>query len=65
VTVRVTLPDGVIDEYLRFGDSYVAHTDGTLDVLRIGANDSYKYGSAEWTDVEGDQKATVKRRIFG
>jgi hypothetical protein len=33
VTVHVTLPDGETDEYMRFGDSYVKHTDGTLDVL--------------------------------
>jgi hypothetical protein len=65
MTVHVTLPDGETDEYMRFGDAYVKHGDGTLDVLRVGAKASYSYASGEWSDVEGDQKATAKRRLFG
>jgi hypothetical protein len=65
MTVQVRLPDGATDEYMRFGDSYVKHSDGTLDVLRIGAKASYSYASDEWSDVEGDEKASAKRRLFG
>ena len=65
MTVHVTLPDGATDEYMRFGDAYVKHGDGSLDVLRIGATASFSYASGEWSDVEGDQKASAKRRIFG
>ena len=65
MTVQVTLPDGATDEYMRSGDSYVKHSDGTLDVLRVGAKASYSYASGEWSDVEGDQKTTAKRRLFG
>jgi hypothetical protein len=50
---------------MRFGDSYVKHTDGTLDVLRIGAKASFSYASGDWSDVEGDEKASAKRRLFG
>jgi hypothetical protein len=46
-------------------NSYVKHTDGTLDVLRIGAEASFSYASEEWSDVEGDEKASAKRRLFG
>jgi hypothetical protein len=35
--VTVTLPDGGADKYMRFGDVYVKHNDGTLDVIRGGA----------------------------
>jgi hypothetical protein len=65
MTVHVRLPDGATDEYMRFGDSYVKHTDGTLDVLRIGAKAPYSYASGEWSGVEGDQKTSAKRRLFG
>ena len=37
MTVTVTLPDGVTDKYMRFGDAYVKHDDGRLDVVRGGA----------------------------
>lgn len=32
MTVTVTLADGGTDKYMRFGDSYIEHMDGTLDV---------------------------------
>src|SRR4029078_1887896 len=38
MTVTVTLPDGGTDAYMRSGDAYVKHNDGTLDVLRVGAH---------------------------
>jgi hypothetical protein len=37
MTVTVTLPDGRTDKYMRFGDAYVKHHDGGLDVVRTGA----------------------------
>jgi hypothetical protein len=37
MTVTVTLRDGETDKYMRFGDAYVKHNDGTLDVIRTGA----------------------------
>lgn len=38
MTVSVTLQDGATDKYMRFGDAYVKHNDGSLDVVRCGAN---------------------------
>lgn len=63
MTVKVTLPGGRSDEYMRSGDAYVKHNDGTLEVFRVGAERAYSYASGEWTDVEGDRK-TAKRRGF-
>jgi len=57
----VTLRDDGTDEYMRFGDAYVKHNDGTLDVVRTGAKLPYSYASGAWTDVEGDQKGFKKR----
>jgi hypothetical protein len=37
MTVKVTLRNGGTDNYMRFGDAYVKHHDGTLDVVRTGA----------------------------
>jgi hypothetical protein len=56
VTVTVTLPDGTADKYMRFGDVYVKHHDGSLHVLRGGAKQPYSYAKGAWTDVDGDQK---------
>lgn len=64
MTVTVTRLDGGSDEYMRFGDAYVQHDDGTLDVVRTGSNVPYSYASGEWTDVEGDQSKWKKRRRF-
>ena len=64
MTVTVTLPDGGTDKYMRSGDAYVKHTDGTLDVVRTGAKQALSYASGEWSDVQGDQKR-FKRRLWG
>ena len=61
MTVSVTLSDGRTDNYMRFGDAYVKHHDGTLDVLRSGAKQPHRYGIGEWTDVEGDEKRFKNR----
>lgn len=65
ITVTVTLPDGGAEKYMRFGDAYVRHNDGTLDVIRGGAKAPYSYAPGEWTDVEGDQRKSTKRRFWG
>ena len=63
MTVTVTLPDGGADRYMRFGDTYVQYDNGTLDVVRTGAQE-FHYASGAWTDVEGDQKSWKKARAF-
>jgi hypothetical protein len=45
MTVTVTLPDGGTDAYMRSGDAYVKHNDGTLDVIRVGAQQPHRYAS--------------------
>ena len=60
MTVSVTRRDGGTDRYMRFGDAYIHHNDGTLDVFR-GANKPYSYASGEWSEVEGDQKKSRGR----
>ena len=55
-TVTVTLRDGDTDEYMRYGDTYTKHDDGTLDVVRDGAKESYSYPPGVWTNVHGDEK---------
>ena len=62
MTVHVQLPDGGTDEYLRFGDAYIKHSDGTLDVVRIGSKVPHSYASGAWTGVEGDQSKWHNRR---
>ncbi len=61
MTVTVTLADGGTDKYLRFGDSYIEHTDGTLDVMRGGAKGAHHYEPGEWTHVVGDRRRSIKR----
>jgi hypothetical protein len=56
MTVTVTLQDGATDKYMRFGDVYVKHNDGRLDVIRCGAKDPYSYAAGAWTDVQGNEK---------
>ena len=65
MTVTVTLPDDGTDKYMRFGDVYVEHNDGGLDVYRGGAKQTHSYASGEWTDVEGDQKRFKRRGCWG
>jgi hypothetical protein len=65
MTVEVTLPGGGSDKYLRFGDVYVKHNDGTLDVFRVGAKEAHSYASGDWTDVEGDRKRIKRRGLWG
>jgi hypothetical protein len=64
VTVTVTLPDGATDKFMRFGDVYVKHHDGSLDVIRGGAKEPYSYASGQWTDVKGDEKRWKKGRFW-
>jgi hypothetical protein len=55
MTVSVKLPDGGVDQYLRHGDSYVKHSDGTLEVIRNGVKEHPKYPAGQWADVSGDE----------
>ena len=50
---------------MRFGDAYVKHDDGRLDVVRGGAKQPHRYASEEWTDVEGDEKGWKTGRFWG
>lgn len=61
MTVKVTLLDGRLDEYMRYGDAYIKHQDGSLDVFRSGAKLPYSYAAGDWSDVEGDEKKWSKR----
>ena len=56
MTVTVKLQDGATDKYMRFGDVFVKHNDGRLDVIRCGAKDPYSYAAGAWTDVQGNEK---------
>ena len=64
MTVTVTLPDGNVNEYMRFGDSYVEHADGTLNVHRTGANEAYVYAPSEWSEVRGDESKGLTNRSW-
>ena len=48
---------------MRFGDAYIKHDDGTLDVIRGGGKRPFSYATGEWTDVEGDPRKWKKRRF--
>ncbi|MBX7432581.1 hypothetical protein JDV09_10770 [Mycobacterium sp. Y57] len=61
MTVKVTLPDGRTDEYMRSGDAFVKHHDGSLDVVRGGAPVPHRYAAGTWSEVEGDEKTWNKR----
>ena len=43
MTVIVTLQDGDTDQYMRYGDTYIKHNDGALDVVRDGAKEPHSY----------------------
>ena len=60
----MTLPSGGADRYMRFGDAYVKHDNGALDVVRTGAKESFHYESEGWSDVAGDEKSW-KKGFFG
>lgn len=64
MTVTVTLPDGHTDEYLRSGDNYVKHEDGSLDVVRGGAPQPLSYAAGDWAEVAGDQSKWQKHRFW-
>ena len=64
MTVNVTRSDGGTDEYARFGDAYVKHNDGTLDVVRTGSKVPHSYEQGEWTDVDGDERKSKARRFW-
>jgi len=63
MTVSVTLSDGRTDNYMRFGDAYVKHHDGTLDVLRTGAKQPHRYAVGEWTDDRVAMRLLRGRRV--
>jgi hypothetical protein len=65
MTVTVTLQDGATDKYMRFGDEYVKHNDGTLDVIRDGAKRPYHYAPGAWTDVKGNEKRLKRSHFWG
>ena len=65
MTVTVTLRDGTSEIYMRFGDAYVKHGDGTLDIIRGGVKGSFSYAPGEWTDVQGDQKTMEESPFLG
>jgi hypothetical protein len=50
---------------MRFGDTYVKHDDGTLDVFRDGAKDPHSYAEGAWTSVQGDEKHRKRSRFQG
>ncbi|MFN6546862.1 hypothetical protein [Mycolicibacterium nivoides] len=56
MTVQVTRNDGVTDEFGRFGDCYIKHTDGSLEVVRAETMPAATYPAGRWTEVVGDEK---------
>ena len=65
MTVTVTLQDGDTDKYMRFGDTYIKHDDGTLNVVRDGAKEPHSYAPGVWSNVQGDEKQLKRRRFQG
>jgi hypothetical protein len=63
MTVTVTLQDGETDNCMRFGDTYIKHNDGTLEVICGGAKEPHSYAPGVWTNVQGDEKS-LKRSGF-
>ncbi|MGV0735748.1 hypothetical protein ABQF35_03675 [Mycobacterium syngnathidarum] len=56
MTVQVTRNDGLTDEFARFGDRYVKHADGSLEIIRAGTMQPATYPAGGWTGVAGDEK---------
>jgi hypothetical protein len=63
MTVSVTLRDGATDSYMRYGDEYIKQDDGTLEVVRAGADRPYSYAPGLWTGVQGDEKRLTRSRF--
>ncbi|WP_135454686.1 hypothetical protein [Mycobacterium sp. DL99] len=61
MTVQVTRNDGVTDEFARFGDRYVKHNDGSLEVIRAETMPAATYPVGGWTEVAGDEKRKPHR----
>jgi hypothetical protein len=62
MTATVTLADGGTDKYMRFGHSYIEHKDGTLDVMRGGANTrtaTSRSSGPTSTAITGDRRSAV------
>lgn len=56
MTVHVTRDGGAIDEFARYADRYIKHTDGSLQIVRVGSVQSKSYPAGCWVDVNGDEK---------
>jgi hypothetical protein len=65
MTVTVNLPGGGSDKYMRYGDVYVEHGDGALEIIRTGRNRPYRYEAGAWVGVMGDQKTWKTGRFWG
>jgi hypothetical protein len=63
MTVHVTRDCGAIDEFARFADRYIKHTDGSLEIVRAGSVQTNSYGAGHWIDVTGDEKHTRRERF--
>ncbi len=64
MTVHVTRRDGEVDEFQRFGDSYIKRADGSLAVIRAGTMPPRSYGADQWTSVTGDERRTRNRAFW-
>jgi hypothetical protein len=60
MTVTVTLQDGDTEKFMRFGDAYIKHEDGTLDVVRDGAKQPHPPAPIR---PEPELSACVSRRV--
>lgn len=65
MTVTASLPNGKTDKYMRSDDAYIKHGDGTLDIVRSGAQHTRRLAAEEWADVEGDESRWKKGRFRG
>jgi hypothetical protein len=65
MTVTVTLQGGATDRYMRFGDEYVKHNDGTLDVIRDGAKRAISLRAGRVGRREGQRKAIEEKPFLG
>ena len=63
MTVSVWLGNGMTDEFTRFGDRFIKHSDGSLEVIRAGTAPRQSYPAGSWTDVSGDGPQE-RRRFF-